>query len=53
MDPENAKAIAAAIAAELSQQDPQNAATYAANAKTFDARMDALSQGDRNRDRSR
>ena len=44
MDPENAKAIAAAIEAELSQQDPQNAATYAANEKAFDAQMDALSK---------
>jgi len=44
MDPENAKAIAAAIAAELSKQDPQNAATYAANEKAFDAQMDALSK---------
>jgi len=44
MDPENAKAIAAAIAAELSKEDPQNAATYAANAKRFDTEMDALAQ---------
>jgi len=44
MDPENAKAIAAAIVAELSKQDPQNAATYAANEKAFDAQMDTLSQ---------
>jgi zinc transport system substrate-binding protein len=44
MDPENAKAIAAAIAAELSAQDPANAGIYAANAKAFDARMDTLSQ---------
>ena len=35
MDPENAKAIAAAIAAELSKEDPQNAAIYAANAKAI------------------
>ncbi|MBL8894585.1 MAG: zinc ABC transporter substrate-binding protein ZnuA [Rhizobiales bacterium] len=44
MDPENAKAMAAAIAAELSKQDPQNAATYTANVKAFDDEMDALSK---------
>ncbi len=44
MDPENAKAMAAAIAAELSIQDPKNAAAYAANVKTFDAEMDDLSK---------
>ena len=44
MDPENAKAMAAAIAAELSKEDPQNAATYAANLTAFDGEMDALSQ---------
>ncbi|MBL8906834.1 MAG: zinc ABC transporter substrate-binding protein ZnuA [Rhizobiales bacterium] len=44
MDPENAKAIAAAIAAELSRQDPANAAVYAANRKAFDERMDKLSK---------
>jgi zinc transport system substrate-binding protein len=44
MDPENAKAIAATIAAELSTQDPANANLYAANAKQFETRMDALSQ---------
>jgi zinc transport system substrate-binding protein len=44
MDPENAKAIAAAIAAELAAQDPVNANLFAANAKRFETRMDALSQ---------
>jgi zinc transport system substrate-binding protein len=44
MDPENAKAIAAAIAAELARQDPQNATLYAANERAFDSQMDSLSK---------
>lgn len=43
LDPENAKAMAAAIAAELSKADPANAATYAANAIGFAANLDETS----------
>ncbi|MFO1121727.1 MAG: zinc ABC transporter substrate-binding protein [Hyphomicrobiales bacterium] len=42
LDPENAKAIAAAVAASLSKADPGNAGTYAANAKTFAQSLDSL-----------
>lgn len=38
----NARVIAAKMAADLSAADPQNQARYAANAKAFDARLDAL-----------
>jgi zinc transport system substrate-binding protein len=38
----NARAIAAKMAADLSQADPDNAARYESNAKAFDARLDAL-----------
>lgn len=40
LDPENGKAMAAAIAAELSKADPANAPTYAANARAFAASLD-------------
>ncbi len=43
LDPENAKAMAFAAAAELSKADPGNAATYDANAKSFVASIDATS----------
>jgi zinc transport system substrate-binding protein len=38
----NARVIAAKMAADLSQADPDNAARYQSNAKAFDARLDAL-----------
>jgi zinc transport system substrate-binding protein len=43
LDPANAKAMAAAVAAELAKADPQNAAAYTANAETFARSLDALS----------
>lgn len=43
LDPENAKAMADAVAMELAKADPANAKTYEANAKAFDASLDALS----------
>ena len=43
LDPENAKAMAAAVAAELAKADPANAATYTANAEAFARSLDALS----------
>lgn len=42
LDPDNAKAMAAAVAVALSQSDPANAAAYAANAASFSASLDAL-----------
>lgn len=42
LDPVNAKAMVAAIAATLQHADPDNAATYAANAEAMAARLDAL-----------
>lgn len=42
LDPDNAKAMADAVVAELSEADPANAATYMANATTFAASLDAL-----------
>ncbi|WP_373503581.1 zinc ABC transporter substrate-binding protein [Aestuariivirga sp.] len=42
LDPENAKAMAAAVAAELAKADPANAAAYQANAKAFEASLDAV-----------
>jgi len=42
LDPGNAGAMADAVAAALSQADPANAALYAANAKAFNASLDAL-----------
>ena len=44
LDPQNAKAMATAIAAALSKADPQGAATYAANAQRFAADLDATTQ---------
>ncbi len=43
LDPDNARAMADAVAAALSQADPANAATYAANAEGLTASLDALS----------
>ena len=43
LDPGNAKAMAAAAAAELSRADPANAARYDANAKSFAADIDRVS----------
>jgi zinc transport system substrate-binding protein len=43
LDPENAKAMAAAVAAELAKADPANAAAYTANAEAFARSLDALS----------
>jgi zinc transport system substrate-binding protein len=42
LDPANARAWVRAIAAELSREDPANAAQYAANATATEARLDAL-----------
>jgi zinc transport system substrate-binding protein len=42
LDPENAKAMVATIAETLSTADPEHAATYAANAATETASLDAL-----------
>lgn len=42
LDPENAKAMAAAVAAALSEIDPGNAAVYRSNLATLDGRLDAL-----------
>ena len=42
LDPENAKAMAAAVAMELAKADPANAAAYQANAKAFEASLDAV-----------
>jgi zinc transport system substrate-binding protein len=42
LDPENAKLMVAHIAKTLSEADPDNAATYAANAGAEQARLDAL-----------
>lgn len=43
LDPDNAKAMVAAIGGALAQADPDNAAVYAANAAALSARLDALS----------
>lgn len=43
LDPENAKGMAAAVAAELSKADPANAKAYEANAAAFAASLDAVS----------
>lgn len=45
LDPENAKAMAAAAATELGLADPANAAAYGANAKAFAASLDATTAG--------
>lgn len=42
LDPANAKVLVKAIAETLAQQDPENAALYRGNAKTADAKLDAL-----------
>jgi len=42
LDPENAKTMVAVIADSLSSADPDNAATYAANAATVTADLDVL-----------
>ena len=42
LDPERYAAVARAIAGRLSTDDPANAATYAANAKAFVAKLDTL-----------
>lgn len=44
LDPQNAKAMAMAIAADLSKADPEGAATYSANAQHFAADLDASTQ---------
>lgn len=44
LDPENAKAMANAVAAELSKADPANGAAYAANAQAFAATVDETSR---------
>jgi zinc transport system substrate-binding protein len=43
LDPENAKAMAAAAAVELGKADPANAAAYAANAQAFASSLDRVS----------
>jgi zinc transport system substrate-binding protein len=42
LDPENAKAMANAVAADLSKIDPDNAKTYKANAAVYVASLDQL-----------
>ena len=42
LDPENAKAMTNAVAADLSKVDPGNAKTYEANAKAYVASLDQL-----------
>ncbi|MBI2717332.1 MAG: zinc ABC transporter substrate-binding protein [Rhizobiales bacterium] len=44
LDPENAKAMALAVAAELAKADPANAAAYSANAAAFAASLAATSR---------
>ena len=44
LDPDNAKAMADAAAAALSQADPANAAIYVANAADFTVSIDSLSR---------
>ena len=43
LDPENAKAMARQVAADLAKADPANAATYAANAQALAADIDKTS----------
>jgi zinc transport system substrate-binding protein len=43
LDPANAAAIAAAVAAELAAHDPENAALYTANAAAFAGELTAIS----------
>ncbi len=42
LDPENAKTLAGVMAAALSDADPANAATYAANLRKLEAELDGL-----------
>ncbi len=42
LDPANARAMVAAIAAALAEADPANAGAYAANARAMNVRLDAL-----------
>lgn len=42
LDPNNARALAAEIEKTLTEADPENAATYKANAEALNARFDAL-----------
>lgn len=42
--PDNARVIAAKMAADLSAKDPDNAAKYQSNLKAFNERLDALDQ---------
>nr|WP_203565902.1 zinc ABC transporter substrate-binding protein ZnuA [Aurantimonas aggregata] len=42
LDPQNAKALAAAIGSALATADPENAERYAANAAALDQRLDEL-----------
>ena len=42
LDPENARAMTKAVAAELSRIDPEHAKTYEANAQTYLASLDQL-----------
>ncbi|OKL44517.1 zinc ABC transporter substrate-binding protein [Pseudovibrio exalbescens] len=42
LDPANAKAFVSALAEELSEIDPDNAATYEANAQALQGRLDGL-----------
>jgi zinc transport system substrate-binding protein len=44
LDPQNAKSIVRMVEVALSEVDPSNAATYAANAKVLNARIDTLDQ---------
>jgi zinc transport system substrate-binding protein len=43
LDPDNAKAMVAAIAAALTKADPDNSGIYLANSKTMASRLDQLS----------
>ena len=43
LDPDNAKAMAMAVAASLGKADPENAAAYDANARAFAADVDRVS----------
>jgi zinc transport system substrate-binding protein len=45
LDPDNAKAMALAVAADLGKADPENAAAYDANARAFAADVDRTSSG--------
>ena len=45
LDPDNGHRIAQLFRTKFSQLDPKNAATYAANQRAFDARLDAAARG--------